>query len=175
MDVTGCRVDVGMAKQGLHDSEINTRFGERGAESVPKCVRVATWDTSRRPVVAEDRAQARRGQWLTAVGSFGHHEQPGGLRLWAFGQQVGLNDTGYVHVEWNTALFGPFSAHAQPSSADVDIANVESQHLTGPQAAKDHQSRHRPVSPGPQTPHQGHDIAGVQRTRQPLGFSNSKR
>ena len=174
VDVTGGRVDVGMTKQRLHDGEIDARFGERGAEGVPECVRMAAWDTSRRPVIAKDRAQARRGQWLTAVGSFGHDEQPGGLGLWTFGEQVGLNDAGYVHVEWNTAFFGPFAAHAQPPSADVDIANIESQHFAGPQAAKHHQPRHRPVPPGPQAPDQGHDVAGVQRTRQPLGLSNSQ-
>ena len=119
MDVTGGRVDVGMAEQGLHDRQINARFGKRGAERVAKCVRVAAWDASRRPVIAKDRAQARRGQRLTAVRSFGHHEQAGGLGLWTFGQQVGLNDTGHVHVEWNTALFGPFPltrSHRPPMS-----------------------------------------------------------
>ncbi len=175
MDVTGGRVDVGMAEQGLHDGEINARFGECGAERVAKCVRMTAWDTSRRPVIAKDRAQARRSQRLTAVGSFGHHEQAGGLGLWAFGEEVGLNDPSYVHVKWNTALFRPFPADPQPPPTDVDIANIESQHFAGPQATKHHQSRHRPVSPGPQAPHQCHDVAGVQRTRKPLGFSKSQR
>jgi hypothetical protein len=54
--------------------EINPRFGERGAEGMPECVGMAAWNSSRRPVVTKDRAQARRGQRLTAIGSFGHHE-----------------------------------------------------------------------------------------------------
>ncbi len=161
MDVTGGRVDVGMAEQRLHDSKIDARFGKCGAERVAKCMRMTAWDASRRPVIAKDRAQARRSQRLTAVGSFGHHEQAGGLGLGTFGEQVGLNDTRHVHVEWNTTFFGPFAAHTQPPPTDVDITNIESQHFTGPQAAKDHQSRHRPVPPGPQAPHQGHDISRV--------------
>lgn len=83
----------------------------RGPEGVPECVRVAAGNTSRRPVIAKNRAQARRGQWLAAVRPFGHDEQLGSLGLRAFGQEVGLDDAGYVHIKWNTALFGAFAAH----------------------------------------------------------------
>ena len=137
MDVTGGRVDVGMTKQSLHNGEIDARFGKRGAEGVPKRVRVAAWDASRRPVIAKDRAQARRSQRLTAVGSFGHHEQAGGLGLWTFGEQVGLNDPSNVDVKGNTALFGSFAAHsvAKNSTTSVTLSGTEfasGAKITGP-------------------------------------------
>ena len=165
---------MGVPKKGLHHGKINAGFGQSSTECVTECVRMTAWDAGQRPVIAEDGPQTGRAERLAAVRTFRHDEQPPGLCLWPLGQQVGLDDTGHVHVKGDPAFFGAFAVHTQPSSSDVHISHVEGEHLAGTKSAKDHQSRNGPIPPRPQAPHQRNDFVAVEGAREPLGFSQAQ-
>ena len=145
MDVTRRRVDVRMTQQCLHHREIDTGFGERGAETVTQRVGVTARHTGEGAVITEDRTQPRRAQRLTARRALRHHEQTLGRRLGPLGKQVGLDHPSDVHIERDAPFLGALAAHPQPSSADVHVRDSKCEHLTGAQTTEHHQPRDRAV------------------------------
>ncbi len=76
MDVTGGGVDVGVTEQGLHHRQVDTGFGERGAERVPQRVRVTAGHAGQFPVIAEHPPQPLQGERLATGRALGDDEQP---------------------------------------------------------------------------------------------------
>ena len=67
VDVPGCGVDVGMAEQRLHHSQVHAGLGQRRPERVPKRVRGAGTDLRRGgfrlPLDEARRHRSRRSPW----------------------------------------------------------------------------------------------------------------
>src|SRR5580765_4235364 len=53
MNVRHRRIDVIVAHQRLEDGEVHSGLGQGSTESVPQCVRMASWHTGPRAVIAE--------------------------------------------------------------------------------------------------------------------------
>ena len=80
MNVSGGRVDMGVAEQSLHYCEVDAGLGQGSAEGVPECMGVTAGHAGGDPVVTKDRAQARWREGLAPGRTLGHHEQPWGAR-----------------------------------------------------------------------------------------------
>lgn len=128
--ITGGGVDVGVAQQCLHHRQIDTRFGERCAEGVAQCVRVSTGHTGDAAVVSEDLPQPRRRQRLTACRSFGNDEQPVTSRVGPLGEEVGLDHTGDIDIEWHPPFLVALAQNLQPAATDIDIAHIQREDLS---------------------------------------------
>ena len=61
------------------------------------------------------------------------------------------------------------------SPAVGDIGQMETEHLTGPQAASEHQTHHGKITPGAQLQQQPCDLLGVKWSRQPAWCSDPHR
>ena len=169
------QVRLGVAQQGLHHGQIHTGLGQSGAEGVAQGVGMRGRDAGDLAVIAEDPPQPRRGERLPASGALGHDEQPGAGRLGALGEQVGPDHPGDVHVEGDPALGAALARHPQPTSTDVDIGDIEGQHLRRAQPAEHHQPRDGAVPPRAQALQQRHDFSMLERLRKPLGVADPQR
>jgi hypothetical protein len=184
MDVSGRSVDMGMAEQGLHHRKIDAHLGQRGPERVPQGVRVTANYPDQTAVITEDRAQPGRSQRLTTVLPLGHEKQLCTARFEPLGQQINLDDGSHVRVERHPPLPLSFTEHLQPPAADVDVGDVQGQHLGRTQPATRNPqpaTRNRassPRSPVPPSVKTGQQLGRVrlgQRLGQPTWFAQSKR
>jgi hypothetical protein len=66
-------------------------------------------------------------------------------------------------------------AHGDASPAVGDIGQMEAEHLTGPQAAIEHQTHHGKITPGAQLQQQPRDLLGIKWSRQPAWCSDPDR
>ena len=126
-------------------------------------------------MVPEDRAQARRSQPLPAGGALSHQKQPIRIGFGTFCQQIHINHCPDVGIQGHATLLGALAGDGDPPPSNVDVGDVQPQHFARPQAAPQHQSRDRPVSPRPQTRDQGRRIRRRQRHRQRSRLPQSQR
>ena len=129
VDVGRGRVHVVMAHQRLDHGQVHACLSQGRAKTVPEGVGVPGGDTGFGPVVAENRPQAGRGQWLTPTRAFGHDEQRSRRRLGPFGEEVRLHERGDVRVDRHPPLLIALADHPSPASPDVDISDLEPEDL----------------------------------------------
>jgi hypothetical protein len=92
-------------------------------------------------------------------------------RVRPLGQQIGLDQPGHIDIQWHPPLLGALTGHPQPTPADIDVGDVEGQHLAGTQPTQQHQPGHRAIPPRPQAAQQRGGLAPVQSSWQPPWFA----
>ena len=110
---------------------ITARSTPASARAVPKVcrrARGASGHPGHLPVIAEDRAQPRRGQWVSSGRALRYHEQQQQQRrrrrrVRAFGQQMAGDDRGQIAVQRYPAFRAAFARDKQPPATDIDIGD----------------------------------------------------
>ena len=176
MDVAGGGVDVGVAQQRLHHRQVDPGLGQGGAERVPQRVRMpgrrprSARGGSGRPCAARPRSTAAPGSGPWPPGTAGRWpirgarpaDRPGSPRR-------------RRHRAGPGVPCSPLPMHPQPAAADVDIGDVQAQHLGRAQPAVQHQPGDRPVPPGAEAGQQLGRLRLGQRRRQPARLAQPQR
>lgn len=96
---------------------------------MPQRVWTPADDPGEPSVITEDRAQPGRGQRLAPAEPLGHQEQPVVGRFGPLGQQIHLDHRSDVDVQRDPPFPLSLAEDPQPPAADVDIRDVQAQHL----------------------------------------------
>ena len=123
-------------------------------------------------MIAEHRAQPRRGQRLSTMGALGDDEQCISVGFGAFGQQIGLDRAGDVGVDRHRPFLAALTEHPNPPPRNVDIADPQPEHLRRPQTRQQHQPTDRAVTPATEAAQQRRGLLPRQSARQPARLTD---
>jgi hypothetical protein len=71
--------------------QVHARLDQRGPKTVAQGMWMAGRNAGLFPVIVKDAAQPFSGEWLTTVGTLGHHKQLPFICRWSSGEQVRLD------------------------------------------------------------------------------------
>ena len=106
--------------------------------------------------------------------ALGHHEELAFVGGGSLCEQVGLHKPSHVGIKRDSALLVAFADHPDPTSSDVDISDIETEHLGTAQTRKEHQSGHGSVPVRAQTGQQSLSLIAVKAPREPSRLAHTE-